>query len=156
MPFRERMNHDPYIPPTAPGSPTPTSNSGKTLALTGALLQLGPLVGTVMTVIGMVQAFRTMESAQSGIGDPARLSAAIGHVLYGVFAGLVRGLVGLVLLFVALLGSRYRAEWFFWFLCIYGGLLTLSFPFGTAFGIFFLVYCITRRGEFLRPADGVG
>ena len=127
------------------------SNRGKTLALTGAFLQLGPVVGIAGTAIGMLRAFKTLESAGPGISDPQHVSAAIGDVLITTIAGLALGVVGIVLLCIALLGSRYRAEWFFWFLVIYGGLLLFSFPVGTPIGIFFLVYCLTRRQEFLLP-----
>ena len=128
------------------------SNRGKTLALTGAFLQLGPLVGMVGTTIGMLHAFKTLESS-SGISDPQRLSANISEVLVTTDIGLGLSLIGLVLICVALFASRYRAPWFFWFLVIYGGILLFGFPVGTAIGIVLLVFCIARRHEFLSPSN---
>ena len=64
-------------------------------------------------------------------------------LLLAVF-GLVIGIVGLILLIIALVKYRYRAEWFFWFLVVYGGVLI-----ATPFGIFFVVYCLVHRREFV-------
>lgn len=127
------------------------SNLGKKLALTGAFLQLGPVIGVVGTVIGMMRAFDTL--AAQGIGDPQRLSANISEVLIATIAGLALGVIGLVFLCIALFGCRYRAEWFFWFLVIYGALLLLGFPVGTVAGIVVLVSCLTLRHEFLKPDE---
>ena len=46
-----------------------------------------PMIGLTGTVFGMIQAFDTLGS--SGVGDPARLSEAIGHVLVCTGGGLV-------------------------------------------------------------------
>lgn len=123
------------------------SSSGKTLAVTGALLQLGPVVGLLGTLIGMMGAFRTLGSG--GIAEPQHLGANIGVVLCATAAGLALGLMGLVLLCIALFSCCYRAEWFFWFLVIYGGILLCGFPVGTVLGIIILVYCLTHRAQFL-------
>ena len=127
-----------------------TSNHGKTLALTGAFLQLGPIIGAAGSAIGMMRAFDTLAAAP-GFSDPQRLSANISEVLIATVVGLGLSVIGLILLCIALFGCRYRAEWFFWFLVIYGGILLFGFPIGTAVGIVFLVFCIIRRHEFLKP-----
>ncbi|MET0261938.1 MAG: MotA/TolQ/ExbB proton channel family protein, partial [Rariglobus sp.] len=46
-----------------------------------------PMVGLTGTVFGMIQAFDTLGS--SGVGDPSKLSEAIGHVLVCTGGGLV-------------------------------------------------------------------
>ncbi len=46
-----------------------------------------PMIGLTGTVIGMIEAFDTLGSA--GVGDPSKLSAAIGHVLVCTAGGLV-------------------------------------------------------------------
>ena len=46
-----------------------------------------PMIGLTGTVFGMIQAFDTLGS--SGVGDPAKLSEAIGHVLVCTGGGLV-------------------------------------------------------------------
>jgi biopolymer transport protein ExbB len=45
------------------------------------------MIGLTGTVFGMIQAFDTLGS--SGVGDPAKLSEAIGHVLVCTGGGLV-------------------------------------------------------------------
>ncbi|MFN0125107.1 MAG: hypothetical protein ACKV19_00275 [Verrucomicrobiales bacterium] len=132
-----------------------SSNKGKWLAVTGAVLQLGPVVGLAWTAEGMRRAFAELElEASEGINDPQRLDAAIGDVLVGSIMGLSMGVVGLVLMFVALMGCRYRAQWFFWFLVVYSGLSLLAFPIGTVVGGVFLGYCLRYRHEFLGPKAG--
>jgi biopolymer transport protein ExbB/TolQ len=122
--------------------------TGRNLAIAGAACQLGPSIGLAGTVIGMMGVFDTLDS--SGLSDPSRLNESISQVLISTEAGLIIGTVGLILFTVSLTGCRYRAEWFFWFLVIYGFLALFAFPVGTAFGVFFLVYCLTKRHEFLR------
>jgi len=45
-----------------------------------------PMIGLVGTVTGMIKAFKTLGS--DGIGDPSKLSAAIGEVLVATASGL--------------------------------------------------------------------
>ena len=125
------------------------TKTGKNLAIAGAVLQLGPVIGLAGTVLAMMAEFDAIGTR--GVGDPSRLSVSIGHVLNSTLVGLIIGFIGLVLLTVSLVKCRYRAEWFFWFLVIYGGFALFAFPVGSAFGIFFLVYCLTKRHEFLQP-----
>ena len=130
---------------------TPATNRGKIFAVTGAMLQLGPVIGAIGSVIGMMHAFETLGA--SGMADPQRLSANIGEVLISTAIGFGVGLIGLALLCVALFVYRYRAVWLFWFLVIYGGVLLLGYPVGTVISIPFLVYSITFRHEFLKPKE---
>jgi multisubunit Na+/H+ antiporter MnhC subunit len=127
------------------------STHGRTIALTGVFLQVATILSTIGTVLGMRHAFSILHASPTGISDPRQLASAIGDVLIITAIGVGIGLIGLVLLCIALLGSRYRAEWFFWFLVLYGTLMVFTFPIGTLFGIFFLIYCLTRRHEFLKP-----
>ena len=130
----------------------PATNRGKIFAVTGAMLQLGgPVIGAIGTAIGMMHAFDTLGA--TGPTDPQRLSTNIGEVLIFTVIGLGVGLIGIALLCVALFVYRYRAMWLFWFLVIYGGVLLLGYPVGTAIGILFLVYCITHRHEFFKPKE---
>ena len=123
-------------------------NSGRTLALTGAYLQLGLLVGVVGTVIGMMHAFDTL--GRSNVSDPRQLAASISTVLVATFVGLVFSVVGFVLIGISIFACNYRARWCFWFLVVSGGILLLGFPIGTAIGVAILIYCYGHRDEFLR------
>ena len=120
--------------------------TGLVLSVCGVALQIGIVVALLSIMPGLLSALSTLSA--SGIGDPASLVGAAGEVFSGAAVGLVLGLLGLVLLSVALVGSRYRAGWLFWFLSVYGIFLLVVVPVGTAFGIFFLVYIRTHRQEF--------
>ncbi len=102
----------------------------------------------------MINAFKTLGSTHS-FSDPAVISGGLGDSLFISAIGLFVGLIGLILLIVSLTAGRYRARWFFWFLVVYGVLLLFFFPAGTAFGLFFLVYCLTKTQEFLAPAPSL-
>ena|SRR6266853_6153541 len=129
---------------------TEKPNRGRRLALIGAFLQLGTPIGMVGTAIGMLHAFKTLESS-SGTADPQRLSANIGEVLIATAIGASLSFIGMVLICIALFASRYRAPWLFWFLVIYGGILLFVFPLGTVIGIIILIFCFIQRQEFLVP-----
>ena len=136
------------------------STTGRFLAIAGAICQIGPIVGLAGTMLGMKQAFDSLGTSNVGgvsplSGGVSGLSDSIGVVLISTAIGLIVGIIGLILLIVSLTGCRYRAEWFFWFLVIYGVLALTGFPVGTVFGVFVLVYCLTKRHEFLRPSSEV-
>ena len=90
--------------------------------------------------------FRWMKCPQS---NPSILSEAIGGVLISTFIGIALSLIGIVLVIIAITACRYRSAWMFWFLCIYGGLMSFShfFP----FGLFFFIYALVKKDEFLKP-----
>lgn len=131
---------------------------GKNFAIIGTWLQLGPSIWIAAYFIMLYRLlFLAKETPQSTSrnGVDAILSLysrtldIYSHTLILVCVGLLAGLVGLVLLTISLVSFRYRAEWFFWFLIIYGIVLLGAFPcFGTAIGIFFIVYSLTYRREF--------
>lgn len=119
---------------------------GRTLALWGAWLQLGPVFGLIGTVIGMTRSFN--EIGTGGPGDPEILAEHISLALRTTAYGMILALIGFVLLLIALFSSKYRAPWFFWFMAIYACLSLLGFPVGTIIGIVILVYIIPRKEEF--------
>lgn len=89
-------------------------NRGRRLAVTGAVLQLGPVVGLASTLEAMRRAFAMLEASE-GVSDPQRLDAAIGDALVGSIIGVSMGFLGLLLLFVALMGCRYRTSQSLWY-----------------------------------------
>ena len=127
----------------------PPSNSGAFIAKLGAWLQLAHVIGFARIVPGMLQAFR--ELGTTGPGDPALLSAIIGEILIAISIGMALSLVGILLVLIAITVCRYRAVWMFWFLCLYGGLMIFSYFF--PFGLFFLVYGLVKKDEFLQTAQ---
>ncbi len=123
-------------------------NKGKTTALTGAILQIGPIFGLIGTIFGMLETFRVI--TVEGTGEAEDLSAGISAALVSTQIGFVFGFVGMILLAIALFGYKYRAKWFFWFLIVYSAFSILGFPIGTILGIALLVYVLKRKQEFLE------
>ena len=130
-----------------------TRQKGRSLALWGAWLQLGAVFGLIGTVIGMIRAFRVLES--EGAVEGELLAEHISLAVTSTIMGIIPVLIGFVLLLIALFSSKYRAPWFFWFMAIFSVLNLLAFPIGTVFGIIVLVYIIPRKEEFRRDQDGV-
>lgn len=126
---------------------SPSPPRGAFIAKLGAWLQLAQVIGLAGTVVGMMKAFGELKT--SGAGDPTKLSGAIGEVLVSTFIGMAVAFVGVILVIIAITACRYRAKWMFWFLCIYGGLMIFSYFF--PFGLFFLIYALVKKQEFLPP-----
>jgi hypothetical protein len=124
----------------------PTPNSGAFIAKLGAWLQLAQVIGFAGTVNGMRQAFTALNSKAPA--NPPILTSAVREILWTLSAGLAVSLVGILLVLIAITVCRYRAVWMFWFLCLYGGLMILTYFF--PFGLFFLIYGLVKKDEFLR------
>jgi hypothetical protein len=145
---------------------SPISLGGRTLAVLGTTMQLGNSVFFFAYAVGIVrmikltQDFSKQATHQTKIdlNNPLALVEEyfrqienIGSgVLVASVIGVFIGLTGLVLIFIALIKQKYRAEWFFWFLAIYSVILLGVIPLGTVAGIILLVYCLTNRREFLK------
>ena len=114
-------------------------------------MQLGPVIGMAMTVVGMVRAFGELHT--DGVTDPSKLSSNIGLAMYTSAIGLIFSIIGAGLVLFATLKRGYRAEWLFWFLIIVGGIYVLLFPVGLIIGVPFLVTALSKRAEFLRPQE---
>src|SRR4051812_12393717 len=76
----------------------PNQTPGALIAgtIVGGLLTLGPVVGGIGAVLGMIRAFRVLGS--SGIADPLILAGEISHALWWTAGGLGSLLIGLPLL----------------------------------------------------------
>jgi hypothetical protein len=120
-------------------------------AVIGTLLQLGlpmGLLGTAFTPLPSIESVSGGHPTDgSSLFAAMHRSADIAKTIF--LSGVAVSVVGLVLVVLALTRFRYRSEWLFWFLTVYSALLLLVIPIGTVVGVFFLVYCLTRRYEFL-------
>lgn len=117
------------------------------LAKIGAWMQAAQLVGVIGTSAGMIQAFN--ELGTHGVADSGKLSAAISWALHWGMISTCIAVIGLVLVVIAATVYRYRAPWFFWFLCLYGTLILAHL---LPFGLFCLIYALMHRHEF-EPAS---
>ncbi|MBP7274824.1 MAG: MotA/TolQ/ExbB proton channel family protein [Kiritimatiellae bacterium] len=126
------------------------NESGKPLAIWGMVLQFGSLIGLAGTVSGMVRIFA--EFAKDSAAQQEALASDISRILYTTVGGIVLSVMGVILLLVALIGAKYRASWFQTIMWILAILWLFSFPFGTALGIFVMVYLSKHSTEFTKPS----
>ena len=128
---------------------------GKWLAIMGIVIHVLGLLVLAVSLSRAVVELNSVGFGQAGIGDPSVMRDAMEGVTkrFFVFNFMSQGIgaFGNFLFVLALVARRYRAVWFFWFICIWSVLSAPSFPIGTGFGIFFLVYALSRKEEFLRP-----
>jgi hypothetical protein len=125
-----------------------SSRAGEKLALFGIVLQVVSLLGIVIGSVWQVHAMSALNA--HGADTLAAFSDVWGRFLAIAGFCAVSFLASLVLLCIALAVYRCRAAWFFWFLAIYSWpLLLLMPPVGTAAAVFFLVYSLSRRNEFI-------
>jgi hypothetical protein len=137
-------------------------SKAQVFATVGVVLQLAPMIWVIDYYASIYRYFKSIMDmpaslSKDGVGaltgflsQEFALANHESWLFNLILTAMAIGLVGLVILVFTLISLRYRAEWFFWFLIIYGVMLCGSFPFGTIFGVFFLVYCLTKRREFLR------
>ena len=146
---------------TAPTVPQGVgTKKGKRMALTGAILQILPVIWSALYLVTVIRlATIAMSAGKDNPGTQAMaVEAAIEQMgdtlwiglIFGIAAVLL-GLFGLVLLILALVKSRCRAKWLFWFTLVYGVMLLPAIPFGSLFGIFFIVYALVKQREFFPP-----
>ena len=121
-------------------------NPGPLLAKIGAWMQAAQVIGFAMTFVAMS---KTVQSAtpQNPV-DPTVMSAAMGEAMRPAILGIAVAVLGIMLIILAATAFRYRAAWFFRFLCIYGGATILSHM--LPLGIFLLTFALLKRKEFER------
>ncbi len=119
---------------------------GRALAIIGTICFCGPLVGLIGTIVAVLSAFQMMGSESES--SPEALANEMSLHLISTAIGLCLGILGIILLLIALFRSKYRAPWFFWILCVLSALWTLGFPVGTIVGFGLLVYLLRNKAEF--------
>jgi len=126
------------------------NQQGKQLAIWGLVLQLGSVLGLVCTSIAMVRYFSNL--ADSATVQAAALAQEISKVLGPAVTGSVFGLIGIILILVALFRIRYRAPWFRTMLWVLSILWLFSFPIGTILGIVVIFYLVKHKDEFAEQS----
>jgi hypothetical protein len=154
------MEATPYTPPTADIESSSSFHRarGRWISRIGVALFTGPIWGMIGTVIGMVRAFSKL--AESGDAAPEALANDISIALITTMIGISVGLVGAILILVALFGMKNREKWFFWWSVLLSAFWCLAiFPYGLIVGVPVLLMFIVKRTEFLNPTkaqQGVG
>ena len=143
-----------YCPPVADPLPAPPFDRkrGRKLAIWGLVLLAGTLVGLVMTVISMVNAFGAL--AESGQADPAQFAGHISASLVATMIGSCVALVGGVLCGIAIFGQGNRERWFIGNGMALAIVNLFAFPIGTLVGIVLIAGFIMRWREF-KPSKEV-
>jgi hypothetical protein len=139
--------------------PQPTASKAKRFAVIGIVLQLAPCIPILAYFTSILSFFSHAFGAHDAGQGTAAVETLVGQMIGVVILCIVcllAVLTGMALLMIALTKLRYREEWFFWFLMVYSVLILGAFPIGTAAAIFFLVYCLTRRQEFLKRRGAIG
>ena len=133
---------------------------GKYLAISGLVLQLGPVFGMVNTAACMIRAFSRLHNASTQA--PEALASDISLALYTIAIGMGVSIIGIILLCIALFGTKYRAPWFKTAMWILSILWLFNIPIGTIIGIIVIIYLSNHRNEFTQqggpgyPPQGVG
>ena len=122
---------------------------GKTFAILGTAFQVAPVSWFLIYLSLLVKGF--FRFIKNPTPDFGQVFSIYTNALLAVSICFAIGILGLILLLIALLKHRYRAEWFFWFLVLYGFMLFGIFPIlGIIVGLFLIIYCLTNRREFLN------
>jgi hypothetical protein len=115
-------------------------------AILATAVQCAVLVGLAAFVVLVTRVFQ--EITASGSSDPRVMAEGIGQAMIPVVLAIgisVWGILGSVLIVVA---SNYRARWFYWASVALAIVHILTIPFGTVFGLVFLVLLVVKRDKF--------
>ena len=138
-----------YNPPTtSPEIPSELEAvpAFRALPIVGSFFLAGPLFGLLGTIFGLIKAFSVLPD---GNANPAALAEKISLALMTTTYGVAFGLVGVILVSIALFRRTNREPWFykcvstlsiFWFI--------MFFPIGLIIGIYLLVSFHKRKNEF--------
>lgn len=119
----------------------------KPLALIGVLLLAFPLFGAISVLIGMVKAFGILQAA--GSADPEALASDISQALISTLVGLVFGIIGLVMVNIALFKRTNRESWFYQSVIVLSVLwCVMLFPLGLIPGGLLFHHFSKRKNEF--------
>ena len=105
-----------------------------------------------MVLVDLCRVFYQLR--KNGGADPSQLAAEISSAIGPVGIAALPGIVGYVLVVIALTRSRYREGWFFVVLVILSIFLMISYmPIGFLAGIVLLLMVLRRRSEFFPARD---
>ena len=124
--------------------------NGKSIAIIGAVLQLGIVISIVVTTWAMCGASAEAEaSANNGAINIEALAKYISQALWGTAIGTTLSLSGAILLLVALIKIKFRAAWFHRSMWFFAMLWLLNIPIGTLLAIFAMIYLSKHKQEFM-------
>jgi hypothetical protein len=119
----------------------------KAFAITGSLMQLGPIIGIGLTVRSIMICFGEMSSIK-GSKKAEALAVHISEALQFTVIGQMIGLIGFIFLWIALFKLKYREPWFYSVIQIVAFTLLFGVPLGTLLGIYLFYYLNKHKAEF--------
>jgi len=124
---------------------------GRWVAVIGVALYTGPIWGLFGAVIGMLRAFDSLSGNESASSEamPQGISFALTTTMIGIGVGLL----GAILILVALFGTKNRGSWFFWWSVILSVFWCFQGLFGVIAGLPILLFFVTKRMEFRKPSE---
>ena len=141
-------------PKTQPSTPTRVETTkGRRFAILGTTLFTGPIWGAAGTAIGMRRSFGTL--AQNATASPQDLAKDIELALISTLVGIFIGVIGAMLILIALFTQKNREKWFLHsaiFLSVIWCILL--YPLGLIVGLPVALCFLKQRREFrtaIRP-----
>ena len=120
--------------------------TNRLLALTGSILLSAPIWGSLLSAIAMTRVFAALGDADD---DPAVLAVGISDALLYRGIGALIGLVGVVLVSIALFRKTNRQKWFFLAVMILSLFwCVLLFQLGIIVGLYLIIAFWLKRKEF--------
>ena len=138
----------PYeTPATNPEGSNPSElNPKRTLVILGVALLSCPLIGKAISFAFIMRTFSHLEGQDS---PPAMLANDIQSALISFLIVLGLGLIGTILVSIALHKNSNREPWFFYTTMILSLLISIfCFPIGLLFGLFLAISFFIKRKEF--------
>ncbi|WP_444906124.1 hypothetical protein ACJJIR_16165 [Microbulbifer sp. SSSA008] len=114
---------------------------GSVLSILGAALQT-PII--VFFYLGMLSFWETSQIAQSLDTSPEVMAGMMSQSLSNFVIGGLLSAPGLLISCTALFLSSFRAKWLFWYSLILSLIWIGSFPFGTLFGLIYLLIILIK------------
>ncbi|WP_157953905.1 hypothetical protein [Microbulbifer sp. A4B17] len=115
---------------------------GSVLSILGAFLQT-PIF--VFFCLGVLSFWETFQVAQSLDTSPEVMAGMMSHSLSNFVIGGLLSTPGLLISCAALFLSSFRNKWLFWYSLILSLIWIISFPFGTLFGLIYLLIIFIKR-----------
>ncbi|MDH5630886.1 MAG: MotA/TolQ/ExbB proton channel family protein [Gammaproteobacteria bacterium] len=120
---------------------------GKKLAIVGSIIQIFVILGFISFLFSLIELFYAINLY--GTGDPKVMAGGISEALTKSLVGCFVPLTGLIISSIALFVSDYRSKPFFLYSIFVSIFWLLSFPWGTVFGLIFLILVIKKRKVFV-------
>ncbi len=130
----------------------PAYPPGHKLAVWGVVFQALSFVGTFITLLMILPLFFSFASTPAD--DPVSASMRLSATFLPAALGSFLGLVGMVMMLIALFKDEYHPTWFRTVLWIFAILWLFSFPVGTVLGVMIIIQ-LNKLNEPRPPQESI-